>query len=258
MLLKCALTVKVLVLSCVWLLVIPMDRSPPGFSDHGVLQARILEWAAFPSTGIFPTEGSKPGFLHCRWILYHLSHLGSPSKFVNLSSDHRTLPTKVYLVRAMAFPVVVYGCESWTIKKAQHQRINAFKLWSWRRLLRVSWTAKRSSQSILKEINPEYSLEGLMLKFQDFGHLTWRGDSLEKTLMLGKTEGRRRWGWQRKRWLGGIINSMNRVWASSRRWWRAGKPSVLQSVGWQRIRHDWVSERQLQKLNNNHNRRNYI
>ena len=110
-----------------------------------------------------------------------------------------TLPTKVHLVKAMAFPVVKYGCESWTIKKAECQRIDAFELWCWRRLSRVPWTARRSNQSILKKINPEYSLEGLMLKFQHFGHLMQRADSLEKTLMLGKIEGRRRRGRQRMR-----------------------------------------------------------
>ena len=122
-----------------------------------------------------------------------------------------TLPTKVCLVKAMVFPVVMYGCESWTIKKAESQRIDAFELWCWRRLLRVPWSARRSNQSILKEISPEYSLEGLMLKlkFQYFGHLTQRTDSLEKTLMLGKIEGGRRRGRQRMRWLDGITNSMD-------------------------------------------------
>ena len=122
-----------------------------------------------------------------------------------------TLPTKVCLVKAMVFPVVMYGCESWTIKKAEHRRIDAFELWCWRRLLRVPWTAKRSNQSILKEISPEYSLEGLMLKLklQYFGHLMGRTDSLEKTLMLEKIEGRRRRGRQRMRWLDGISDSMD-------------------------------------------------
>ena len=119
--------------------------------------------------------------------------------------------THVHLVKAMVFPVVMYGCESWTIKKAEHRRIDAFKLWCWRRLLRVPWTARRSNQSILKDISPDYSLEGLMLKLklQYFGHLIRRADSLEKTLMLGKTEGRRRRGRQRMRWLDGITNSMD-------------------------------------------------
>ena len=113
-----------------------------------------------------------------------------------LKSRDITLPTKVHLVKAMVFPVVIYGCESWTIKKAEHRRIDAFELWCWRGLLRVPWTARRSNQSILKEISPEYLLEGLMskLKFQYFGHLMWRTDSLEKTLMLRKIEGRRRRG----------------------------------------------------------------
>ena len=122
-----------------------------------------------------------------------------------------TLPTKVCIVRAMVFSVVLYRCESWTIKKAECQRIDAFKLWCWKRLLRVPWTARRSNLSILKEINSEYSLKGLMLKLklQYFGHLMWRANSLEKMLMLGKIEGRRRSGWQRMRWLDGITDSMD-------------------------------------------------
>ena len=116
-----------------------------------------------------------------------------------LKSRDITLPTKVCLVKSMVFPVVMYGCESWTVKKAEHQRIDAFELWCWRRLSWVPWTARRFNQSILKEISPEYSLEGLMLKLKhpNFGHLMWRMDSLEKTLMLGKMECRRRRGWQR-------------------------------------------------------------
>ena len=122
-----------------------------------------------------------------------------------------TLSTEVRLVKAMVFPVVIYGCESWTLKKAEHRRIDAFELWCWRRLLRVPWTAKRSNQSILKEISPGCSLEGLMLKLklQYFGHLMQRADSFEKTLMLGKIEGRRRRGQQRMRCLDGIIDSMD-------------------------------------------------
>ena len=128
-----------------------------------------------------------------------------------LRSRGNTLPTKVHLVKAMVFPVVMYGCESWTIRKAECQRIDTFELWCWRGLLRVPWTARRSNQSILKELNPEYSLEGLMLKLklQYFGHLMRKTDSLEKTLMLGKIEGRRRRGQQKTRWLDGITNSMN-------------------------------------------------
>ena len=125
-----------------------------------------------------------------------------------LKSRDITWPTKVRLVKAMVFPVVMYGCESWTIKKAEHRRTDAFELWYWIRLLIVPWTARRSNQSILKEISPKYSLEELMLKleFQYFGHLMWRTDSLEKTLMLGKIEGRRRRGQQRMRWLDGITD----------------------------------------------------
>ena len=126
-----------------------------------------------------------------------------------LKSRDITLPTKVRLVKAMVFPLVMYGCESWTIRKAECRRIDAFELWCWRRLLRVPWTARRSNQSILKEISPEYSLEGLTLKLQYFSHLMRRTDSLEKTLMLGKIEGGRRRGWQRMRWLDGITNLMD-------------------------------------------------
>ena len=128
-----------------------------------------------------------------------------------LKSRGITLPTQVHLVKAMVFPVVLYGCESWIIKKAEHRRIDAFELWCWRRLLRVPWTARRSNQSILKEISPEYSLEGLKLKLklQYFGHLMQRTDSFEKTLMLGKIEGRRRRGRQRMRWLDGMTNLMD-------------------------------------------------
>ena len=125
-----------------------------------------------------------------------------------LKSRDITLPVKVHLVKAMVFSVFMYGCESWTIKKAEHQRIDAFELWCWRRLLRVPWTARKSNQLILKAISPEYSLEGLMLNLQYFGHWMQRTDSLEKTLILGKTEGRRR-GRQRTRWLDGITDSMD-------------------------------------------------
>ena len=133
----------------------------------------------------------------------------------------------------MVFPVLMYGCESWTIKKTECRRVDAFELWCWRRLLRVPWTARRSNQSILKEISPEYSLLGLMLKLklQYFGHLMWRIDSLEKTPMLGKSEGGRRREWQRVRWLDGITDSMDTSWASSKSWWWTGKPGMLQSMG---------------------------
>ena len=126
-----------------------------------------------------------------------------------LKSNDITLLTNVHLVKAMVFPVVMYGCESWTIKKAEHQRIDAFELWCWRRLLRVPWTSRRSNQSILEEISPECSSEGLMLKLQYFGHLMRKTDSLEKTLMLGKIEGGRRRGRQRMRWLEGITDLMD-------------------------------------------------
>ena len=134
-----------------------------------------------------------------------------------LKSRDIPLPTKFHLVKAMVFPVVMYECESWTVKKAEHWRIDAFELWCWRRLLRVPWTARRSIQSILKEISPGCSLEGLMLKLklQYFGHLMWRTDSFEKTLMLGKIEGRIRRGQQRMKWLDGITDSWTWVWVNS-------------------------------------------
>ena len=146
----------------------------------------------------------------------------------------------------MVFPIVMCGCESWTTKKAEHRRIDAFGLWYWRRLLRVPWTTRRSNQSILKEISPEYSLEELMLKLmpQYFGHLMQRADSLEKTLILRKIEGRRRRGWQRMRRLDGITNSMNMSLSKSRRWWRTGKRGVLQFTGLQRVEHNLATEQQ--------------
>ena len=172
-----------------------------------------------------------------------------------LKSRDITLPAKVHLIKAIVFSVVMYGCESWTVKKAEHWRIDAFELWCWRRLLRVPWTARRSNQSILKEISPEYSLKGLKLKLklQYFGHLMQRTDSSEKTLMLGTIKGGRRRGWQDEMvewhyWLNGW------VWASSGSWWWTGKPGVLQFMGLQRVRHDWATELMYQMTPNHRSR----
>ena len=161
-----------------------------------------------------------------------------------LKSRDIILPSKIHLVKAKVFSVVMYGCESWTIKKAEHWRIDVFELWCWRRLLRVPWTARRSNQSTLKEISPRCSLVGLMLKLklQYFGHLMWRADSFEKTLMLGKIEGRRirdNRGWDG--WMASLTQ-WTWVWVDSGSWWWTGRSGMLQFMGSQRVGHDWVTE----------------
>ena len=189
-----------------------MDCSLPGSSVHGIPQARVLEWGA----------------------------IDQPRQ--HIKKQRQYLLTKVHWVKAMVFPVVMYGCESWTIKKAEHGTVDAFELWCWRRLLRVPWTARRSDQSILKEISPEYSLEGLMLKLklQYFGHLMWRTDSLEKALMLGRLKARGEG--DDKGWNGWIASptQWTWVWASSGSWWGTGKAGVVQSMRSQRVGHNWA------------------
>ena len=188
--------------------------------------------------------------------LYCLSHQGSPWKKSYDQPRQHVKKQRHYFVnkgpssQSYGFSVVIYGCDSWTIKEAEHQRIDAFELWCWRRLLGVSWTAKRSNQSILKELSPEYPLEGQMLKLklQYFGHLMWRTDSLEKTLMLGKIKGRRRRGRQRMRWLDGITDLIDTSFSKlrdlviDREDWHAAV------MGSQRVGHDWVTELNWMKI----------
>ena len=206
----------------------------------------LLSWGPSPPLWLLGLAKEENKYLH--WAGQEIKRrlLLGRKAMTNLDSILKsrdiTLPTKVHIFKAAVFPVAMYGCESWNIKKAERWRIDAFELWCWRRLLRVPWTARRSNQSILKKINPEYSLEGLMLKLQYFGYLMWRASSLEKTLMLGKIEGRKRRGWQKTKWLDGITDSMDMSLSEFRELVQIERPGVLQSMWSQRVRHYWATE----------------
>ena len=203
--------------------VLSLDQEDPlkkGIATH----SSVLAWR-------IPGTGEPGGLPSMGWhrVRHNWSNLAAAAADSIFKGRDITLSTKVPLVKAMVFQVIMYGCESWTIKKAECQRIDAFELWCWRILLRVPWTARRSNQSILKEISPRCSLEGLMLKLklQYFGHLMWRADSFEKTLMLGKIEGRKRKGCQKMRWWMASLTQWTWVWINSRIWWWTGRPGML-------------------------------
>ena len=225
----------------------PRDRTHVSHSSCIAGRFLTAEQMGKPSSALYTTPWTS--YLGVSWLTLLPPYFFSHRKVMtNLDSVLKirdiTLPTKVHLVKAMVFPVVMYGCESWTEKKAESQRIEAFEQWCWRRLLRVPWTARRSNQSILKGISPGCSLEGLILKLklQYFGYLMWKPESFEKTLMLGKTESRRRRGPQRMRWWDGITDSMDMGLGGLRELVMTGRPGVLWFMGSERVGHAWGTE----------------
>ena len=222
------------------------DSLEKEMATHSSTLALKIPWTEELGAGYYPWDRKESGTTERLHFHFHFTHwkesYDQPRQ--HIKKQRQYFVNYVHLVKAIVFPVVMYGFESWTIKNAEHQRINTFELWCWRRLLRVPWTARRSNQSILKEISPVYSLEALMLKLklQYFGHLMWRADSFEKTMMLGKIEGRRRRG--NREWDGWMAYPTWRtwVWVDSRSWSWTGRTGMLWFMGSQRVGHDWATE----------------